>query len=105
MRALTRLSRVLTSHGPQTTVRHLEYQAQADLLSDIHELQVEQAVVLAQVMDWLAAVSIELAAVSGQLQRKKERSRSARYVLSRVRCAWSLTLTGCLMPSAMARGQ
>ena len=81
MRALTCLSRVLTSHGPQTTVRHLEYQAQADLLSDIHELQVEQAVVLAQVMDRLAAVSIELAAVSGQLQRKKERSRSARYVL------------------------
>ena len=105
MRALTRLSRVLTSHGPRTTVRHLDYQPQADLLSEIHDLQVQQADILAQVVDRLAAVSIELAAVSGQLQRKQERSRSARYVLSRVRCAWSLTLTGCLMPSAMARGQ
>ena len=105
MRALTRLPRVLTSHGPQTTVPHLDFQAQVDLLSEIRDLQFEQAAILAQAMDRLAAVSIELAAVSGQLQRKKERSRSARYVLSRVRCAWSLTLTGCLMPSAMARGQ
>ena len=81
MRALTRLPRILTSHGPQTTIPHLDFQAQVDLLSEIRDLQFEQAAILAQAMDWLAAVSIELAAVSSQLQRKKERSRSARYVL------------------------
>ena len=81
MRALTRLPRVLTSHGPQTTVPHLDFQAQVDLLSEIRDLQFEQAAILAQAMDRLAAVSIELAAVANQVQPKIKRSRSARYVL------------------------
>ena len=81
MRALTRLPRVLTSHGPQTTVPHLDYQAQAELLSEICDLQLEHAAILAQAMDRLAAVSIELAAVANQVQPKIKRSRLARYVL------------------------
>ena len=74
MHALTRLPRVLTSHGPQTTVPHLDFQAQVDLLSEIRDLQFEQAAILAQAMD-------RLAAVANQVQPKIERSRSARYVL------------------------
>ena len=63
------------------TVPHLDFQAQVDLLSEIRDLQFEQAAILAQAMDRLAAVSIELAAVANQVQPKIERSRSARYVL------------------------
>ena len=56
------------------TVPHLDFQAQVDLLSEIRDLQFEQATILAQAMD-------RLAAVAHQVQPKIKRSRSARYAL------------------------